>query len=63
MSEKNILLKNEIFSVEEEKLKTTSFNPDWINLIALTKEMKVVLVCQYRFETKTNTLEIAKKAK
>lgn len=59
---KNILLENEIFSVEEEKLNSTSFyrliSPDWVNVIALTKGMKVVLVCQYRFGTKTKTLEI-----
>lgn len=62
MKNKKILLKNEIFEVEEENFNKMPFYrlkcPDWVNVIALTEGDKVVLVRQYRFGIKKNTLEI-----
>lgn len=59
---KNILLENEIFSVEEEKLNLTPFYrlicPDWVNVIGLTKRNEVVFVIQHRFGINEETIEI-----
>ena len=49
-------------SVNSETGKNASFfiveNPDWVNVIALTKEKKVVLIEQFRHGTEEVTLEI-----
>lgn len=59
---KNIILKNDIFKVEEKKFNNSSFYrllcPDWVNVIPLTEDGFVVFVVQYRFGTDENTLEI-----
>lgn len=55
---KRILLKNPIFSVEEEKSFYRLTCPDWVNVIPITKDGFVVFVVQYRFGIKKNTLEI-----
>lgn len=57
-----IILKNEIFQVEEEKFNNSSFYrllcPDWINIIPITEDQKIVFVTQYRFGIKETTIEI-----
>lgn len=59
---KNIILKNDIFKVERENFNTSPFYrllcPDWVNIIPLTEDEKVVFVIQYRFGIKEDTLEI-----
>lgn len=56
-----------VFTVREDYCKndeneTASFfvieNPDWVNIIAVTKDDKVVLIEQYRHGTEEITLEI-----
>lgn len=41
-----------------EYVRTVLRCPDWVNVIALTTEQRVVLVRQFRFGTWSNTLEI-----
>lgn len=52
----------EDFVVNSESDKKASFfvveNPDWVNVIALTKEKKVVLIEQFRHGTESIILEI-----
>jgi len=55
---KKILLKNSIFSVEEENSFYSLICPDWVNVIPLTRDGFVVFVVQYRFGIRKNTLEI-----
>lgn len=41
-----------------EYVRTVLDCPDWVNVIALTEDQRVVLVRQFRFGTWSNTLEI-----
>ena len=62
---KKIVFKSHIVSVSEEKVGLerkkriiTLGSPDWVNIIPITKDNQVVLVKQFRFGTKSETLEI-----
>ena len=62
---KKIVFKSHIVSVSEEKVGLerkkriiTLESPDWVNIIPITKNNQVVLVKQFRFGTKSETLEI-----
>ena len=62
---KNLVFDSNIISVYEEKIRTerekrviTLESPDWVNIIPVTKNNQVVFVKQFRFGSKSETLEI-----
>jgi 8-oxo-dGTP pyrophosphatase MutT (NUDIX family) len=62
---KKVVFNSHIVSVSEEKIGLkrkkriiTLESPDWVNIIPITKNNQVVLVKQFRFGTKSETLEI-----
>lgn len=69
VQEKGELLKTNVFRVAERSAQSPTSpdkggtfyyldTPDWVNVIALTKEGQMVLIEQYRHATKEVTLEI-----
>lgn len=62
---KKVVFNSHIVSVSEEEVGLkrkkriiTLESPDWVNIIPITKNNQVVLVKQFRFGTKSETLEI-----
>ena len=62
---KKVVFNSHIVSVFEEEVGLkrkkriiTLESPDWVNIIPITKNNQVVLVKQFRFGTKSETLEI-----
>ena len=62
---KKVVFNSHIVSVFEEEVGLkrkkriiTLESPDWVNIIPITKSNQVVLVKQFRFGTKSETLEI-----
>ena len=62
---KKVVFNSRIVSVSEEEVELkrkkriiTLESPDWVNIIPITKNNQVVLVKQFRFGTKSETLEI-----
>ena len=62
---KNLVFDSNIISVYEEKIRTEREkrvialeSPDWVNIIPVTKNNQVVFVKQFRFGSKSDTLEI-----